>query len=92
MEEESGAQPAKPYNVRILLDDSPVPEDQAGSDVMYDSDGNSYVNVDTSRMYSLVNKDMFGGGELRLTSNSTDFNVFAFTFGSYQGGEPGGES
>ena len=87
-EGEASAQPAEPYNVRIFLDDAPVPEEQAGRDVMYDSDGNSYVTVDTSRMYFLVNKEMFGGGELRLASNSTDFNVFAFTFGSYQGGEP----
>ncbi len=81
-----------PYEVRVFLDDAPIPEDQAGSDIMYDDDGNSYVVVDTSRMYYLIDKDTFGGGSLRLTSNSSDFSVFAFTFGSYEGGEPVKES
>ena len=82
----------EPYQVRIFLDDAPVPEDQAGKDIMYDTEGNSYVTVDESRMYFLVNKDAFGGGELRLSSNSPNFTVFAFTFGSYEGGEPGARS
>ena len=79
---------AEPYEVRIIFDDGPVPEDRAGRDIMYDADGNSYVTVDESRMYYLVNMDDFGGGELKLSSNSPDFTVFAFTFGSYEGGEP----
>ena len=91
-EGEEGGVPGDPYQVRIMLDDGPVPEEQAGKDIMYDSEGNSYVSVDESRMYFLVNKDEFGGGELRLTSNSPDFTVFAFTFGSYEGGEPGRNS
>ena len=85
-------EPPEPYSVRIFLDDAPVPEDQAGKDIMYDAEGNSYVTVDESRMYFLVNKDNFGSGELRLASNSPDFTVFAFTFGSYEGGEPGARS
>lgn len=91
-EGEEGGVPGEPYQVRIYLDDGPVPEEQAGKDIMYDSEGNSFVNVDESRMYFLVNKEEFGGGELRLTSNSPDFTVFAFTFGSYEGGEPGRNS
>ena len=89
--EESGSL-GDPYQVRIYLDDGPVPEEQAGKDIMYDSEGNSFVSVDESRMYFLVNKEEFGGGELRLSSNSPDFTVFAFTFGSYEGGEPGRRS
>ena len=80
------------YDVVVYVDDAPVPEEAAGWDIMYDDDGNSYVSVDESRMYYLVNKETFGGGELRLTSNSPDFSVFAFTFGSYEGGEPVNES
>lgn len=86
--EDEGGGLGEPYQVRIYLDDGPVPEEQAGRDIMYDSGGNSFVNVDESRMYFLVNKEEFGGGELRLSSNSPDFTVFAFTFGSYEGGEP----
>ncbi len=91
-EGEVGAELGEPYDVRVFLDDGPVPEDQAGKDIEYDAEGNSYVVVDTSRMYFLVNKGEFGGGELRLSSNSPDFTVFAFTFGSYEGGEPGARS
>ncbi len=87
-EEAEVSEAAEPYEVRIILDDEPVPEDRAGRDIMYDADGNSYVTVDESRMYYLVNMDDFGGGELKLSSNSPDFTVFAFTFGSYEGGEP----
>ena len=91
-EGEDESELGEPYQVRIFLDDAPVPEDQAGKDIMYDAEGNSYVTVDESRMYFLVNKDAFGGGELRLSSNSPAFTVFAFTFGSYEGGEPGARS
>ncbi len=80
------------YDVRVVLDDAPVPQDRAGKDIMYDDEGNSYVVVDKSRMYYLVDQPEFGGGELRLASNSDEFEVFAFTFGSYEGGEPAGES
>ena len=83
---------AEPYNVRVLLDESPVPQAHAGKDIMYDDDGNSYVSVDESRMYFLVDMDAFGSGELRLTSNSPEFRVFAFTFGSYMGGDPAKDS
>ncbi len=78
----------EPYQVRIILDDAPVPEERAGSDIMYDEEGNSFVAVDSSRMYYLVDQDEFSGGELRLASNSSEFTIFAFTFGSYEGGEP----
>ncbi len=76
------------YEVRVYLDGAPVPAESAGGDIEYDADGNSYVAVDASRMYYLIDKDAFGGGELRLSSNSADFSVFAFTFGAYEGGEP----
>ena len=80
------------YDVMIFLDDAPIPQDRAGKDIMYDPDGNSFVSVDTSRMYFLVDQSEFEGGELRLTSNSPDFQIFAFTFGGYEGGEPGNKS
>ena len=81
-----------PYDVVVYLDDAPVPEARAGKDIMYDDDGNSYVQVDTSRMYFLVDQPEFGSGEMRLASNSPDFSLFALTFGSYDGGEPASES
>ena len=81
-----------PYDVVVYLDDGPIPEERAGKDIMYDSDGSSYVEVDESRMYFLVDQQEFASGELRLASNSADFTVFAFTFGAYEGGEPARDS
>ena len=80
------------YDVMVYLDDGPIPEGRAGKDIMYGSDGSSYIEVDESRMYFLVDQPEFASGELRLASNSPDFSLFAFTFGSYEGGEPAGES
>jgi thiol-disulfide isomerase/thioredoxin len=80
------------YRVRVTLDGQPVPADRAGIDIRYDEENQSYVEVDEARMYFLISQTMFGGGELKLSSNSPDFALFAFTFGSYEGGEPGSES
>ena len=81
-----------PYSVHVFLDDAPVPQERAGRDILYDDDGSSYIEVDSSRMYYLVDQPEFGSGELRLASNSADFALFAFTFGSYDGGEPAGDA
>ena len=39
-------------------------------------------------MYRVVNMDVFGGHELKLSSTSPNMELFAFTFGGYEGGEP----
>ena len=77
------------YRVRVTLDDQPVPADRAGIDIKYDDESQSYVVVDVARMYFLIDQAMFTGGELKLSSNSPELAFFAFTFGSYEGGEPG---
>ena len=73
--------------VQVTIDNQPVNVSQAGFDIEFDNDGTSYVNVSNGRMYNLINKDEFGSGELRLSSNSSEFSLYAFTFGSYLGGE-----
>ena len=84
---------AEPYDVRVLLDESPPCRRRARAKTSCtNDDGNSYVSVDESRMYFLVDMDEFTSGELRLTSNSPEFRVFAFTFGSYMGGDPAKDS
>ena len=77
------------YDLRLLMDGDPLAPEDAGEDVWFDDDGNSFVTVHESRMYFLVNLLDFSGHELQLSSNSDEFEVFAFTFGSYKGGEPG---
>ena len=76
------------FDLRVTVDGEPIEADQAGADVMFDESGNSFVFVDEDRMYRLVDTDDFSGHDLRLSSNSPEFALFAFTFGSYEGGEP----
>jgi len=71
------------YNVRVTLDGRPLNPKQAGVDIKFDQDGHSYVHVDEPRMYRVVKLPKFGGYEIKLSSNSEHFTVFAFTFGSY---------
>lgn len=78
----------EPFQVKVTLDDAPVEMSRAGIDIQYDQEGNSFIKVEESRMYSLVNQPTFSGGELKLSSNSSEFSFFAFTFGAYEGGEP----
>ena len=83
-----GPEDSEALSVRLTIDGAPLKPEQAGEDVMYDDDGNSYVFVDEARMYRLVDMAEFEGHQLRLSSNSQGMALFAFTFGSYQGGEP----
>ena len=78
-----------PLDVFVILDGLAIPKDRAGEDVMYDTDGNSYVHVNEAKMFRIIDQPTFGSGEMILSSNSPDFALFAFTFGSYEGGEPG---
>ncbi len=73
-----------PYHVRVIIDEGPLDPNLAGTDVMFDADGNSYVVVDEARMYEVVRSSEFVNRELRLSSNSTDFSLFAYTFGAYK--------
>ena len=52
-----------------------------------DQSGESYLLVDEPRLYEIVNSPTYTQGQtLRLSSNSADFGLFAFTFGVYQEG------
>ena len=79
MSSKSGA----PYEVRVTMDGRPLAPGQGGADITFDEDGNSYVPVDESRMYRVVQIPEFSDHELNLSSNSPDFSVFAFTFGAF---------
>ncbi len=76
------------FRLRVELDGQPLMPDQAGPDVMFAEDSESYIIVDEARMYRIVNTTTFQEHELTLSSNSPAFSLFAFTFGSYEGGEP----
>ena len=78
----------EPYDVRVLVNDEPVKEEQAGLDVQWDDEGNSYLRVEEPRMYRVIQLDDFEGHELKLSSNSDQFRVFAYTFGAYTEAQP----
>ena len=78
----------EPYDVRVLVNDEPVKEEQAGLDVQWDDEGNSYIRVEEPRMYRVIQLDDFEGHELKLSSNSDQFSVFAYTFGAYVEAQP----
>ena len=73
-----------PYTVRVNLDDMPLKKEFAGEDIKWDSQGNSYIEVVDSRLYRLIKSPDYSGFELKLSSNSEKFELFAFTFGSFQ--------
>ena len=72
-----------PVRVEATLDGAPIPEEFVGADVQRDDDGTSFFLIDEPRLYRVVELPWYGGHELRLSSNSDEFSIFAFTFGSY---------
>jgi len=72
-----------PYTVQIKMDGQPLSSEDAGKDIWFDDTGQSFITVDEPRLYGLVKLDMFEGHELTLSSNSDEFEIFAFTFGAY---------
>ena len=77
----------EPYRVRVTMDGEYLTEENKGADVIIDDSGESYILVDEPRLYALVdNPEYVKRKELRLSPNSDDFGLFAYTFGVYDGG------
>lgn len=70
------------FKVYVFQDGRPLASKDKGSDISYDPDGKSFVLVNEPRMYNLTKNDKFGTYELRLSSNSGGFGLYAFTFGT----------
>ena len=60
----------------------PLTADEAGEHIVIE-DGRSYFVVDEPDLYNVVSLPEFGDAELRFSSNSPHFALFALTFGSY---------
>ena len=73
-----------PYQVRVTLGDQPVDSSNTGADIKFDDEGNSYVLVDEPRMYNLLMLPDYDGHVLKISSNSDNFSVYAYTFGVYE--------
>ena len=77
----------QPYRVRLTLDGEYLTDENKGDDVLLGPDGESYLLVDTPKLYKLVeNPDYRQGQVLRMASNSADFGLYSFTFGVYEDG------
>ena len=75
----------QPYRVRITMDGQYLTPDNKGEDVIIGEDGESYLLVTEPRMYNVVeNPEWVRRKTLKMSSDSVDFGLFAFTFGIYQ--------
>ena len=77
----------EPYKVRITVDEEYLTDVNKGSDIVIGDDGESYLRVTTPSLYNVINNDSYVRREtLKMSSNSPDFGLFAFTFGVYDTG------
>ncbi len=81
------AENGRPYDVFIQYNDDWVQPEFAGEHIQWDAEGRSFIRVNENDLYRLLFFEDFTEGELKLSSNSDQFRIFAFTFGSYVGGE-----
>src|SRR2546423_5596553 len=65
--------------VQLLQDGKPLPRSRAAKDTRFRDSGESYVVVDSARMYALVDNHEFSEHELELRC-SEGVAAFAFTF------------
>ena len=70
------------YDVLVTLNGIPLKPSQKGDDIVFDEKGVSFIRVDRSDMFNLVRLKDFQTGELKLSSKSSGFEIFSFTFGS----------
>jgi len=68
-----------PAEVQVLLDGKPIPRRQGTKDTRFRESGESYVGVDSARMYALADNHDYGEHELELLC-SPGVAAFAFTF------------
>ena len=74
--------PAEGADARAPLDYRPLAADEAGEHIVIEG-GRSYFLVDEPDLYNVVSLPEFGDAELKFSSNSPHFALFALTFGSY---------
>lgn len=76
-----------PYQVRVTLDGEYLTNENRGADIRIAADGESYLLVNEPRLYEIVDSPAYTAEkDLRLSSNSAAFSLFAFTFGVYRDG------
>ena len=76
----------EPFKVLVTLDGQPITEENRGKDIVTEDDGRTFLVVDEPRLYSIVDAAEYGTYTLTMASNSSQFALFAFTFGIYTQG------
>jgi hypothetical protein len=69
-----------PVRVVVTQNGKPVEKADAGSDIQYDAQGNSYVTVDIGRAYDLIMNKRWGTYDLRLYPRRGGVAVYGFDF------------
>lgn len=69
------------FKVLAEENDGPIAKQNRGADII-EENGKTYLLVKEPRMYNIINNAKFGGATLKLTSSSTSFAAFAYTFTS----------
>lgn len=77
---------AQVFQVFVELDGRPLTAEEFGDDIETDDQGRTFFTVDEGRMYRIVEVPEFNSYVLKLSSDSDNFAIFAFTFGVYDGG------
>jgi hypothetical protein len=66
------------YRVYATFDGKPIPQNSRGDDIKSDARG-TYFEVTSPRMYNVI-RGPWGTHELRLASDSPDFDLYSYTF------------
>jgi thiol-disulfide isomerase/thioredoxin len=75
----------EPYRVRLTVGGEYLTDENKGADVTIGPDGESYIVVTEPKIYNIIESpEWMRRQELRMSSDSPDFGLFAFTFGSYE--------
>jgi len=72
----------KGFKVFIMQDNKYLDPEDAGDDVEYDPNGESYIVISDPKMYNLIKNKTVGSHLLKLSTNSNGFSAYAFTFTS----------
>ena len=77
----------EPYEVRVTVNGEYLTDENKGDDITIGDDGASYLEVTEPKLYKIIeHADWQGRQELRLSSMSSDFGLYSFTFGVYEDG------
>ncbi|MCY3588584.1 MAG: redoxin domain-containing protein [Chloroflexi bacterium] len=83
----TAADNGQPYDVFVEIDGRWLFPNEAGAHIQWDDQGRSFIRVTENDLYRLLFLPEWSQHELKLSSDSDQFRLFAFTFGSYVGGE-----